>query len=141
MSDHINELYDKDGNLIGALLTAEAWTHVKDMVLTALGVEQEPEVEEISEPLSDWETLKEYWDFNYPVDMDVACEQCGSATEDWSADAPRKFHLTSANLAGLVSFRCVSCQSKIVKKHFKDEIITECTPFQSKKDQSKEARY
>lgn len=141
MSEHINELYDKDGNLIGALLTAEAWNHVRTTVLAALGVEEKPEVQEVFEPLGDWETLKEYWDFSYPVDMDVACENCGNSTEDWSADEPRKFHLTSANLAGLVSFKCAGCQAKVQKKHFKDEIVTECTPYRPEKDQSKEARY
>ena len=141
MSDHINELYDKDGNLVGALLTAEAWNHVRDTVLAALGLEEKPAVQEIPEPLSDWEMLKEYWDFSYPVDMDVACESCGTTTEDWSADEPRRFRLTSANLAGLVSFLCIGCKAKIVKKHVKDEIVTECTPFQPEKDQNKEARY
>ncbi len=141
MSDHINELFDKDGNLIGALLSAEAWTAARTVVLDHLGIVEEPRVKEIDEPTQDWETLKEYWDFDYPVDTDVQCEHCGNATPDWAADEPRKFRLTSANLAGLVSFKCMDCQSKIVKKHFKDEIKTECTPFQSKKIQNKEGRY
>lgn len=142
MSDHINELYDKDGNLIGALLTAEAWSAVKDDVYSRLGLQKPvPSQEEAPEPLSEWETLKEYWDFPYPVDMDVACENCGNATEDWSADEPRRFRLTSANLAGLVSFKCMQCQAKIAKKHFKDEIKTECTPFQDSKVSTKEGRY
>jgi len=141
MSDHINELYDKDGNLIGALLSAEAWNHVKDTVLPALGVEVTPTEKPISEPISEWEMLKEYWDYPYPPDMDVACENCGNETDDWSADDPRRFYLTSANLAGLVSFKCTKCQAKILKKHFSKEIRTECVPFQSEKDQNKEARY
>lgn len=141
MSDHINELYDKEGNLIGALLSAEAWNHVKKDILSALGLEDKAPVAEIFEPLSDWETLQEYWDYSYPVDTDVQCAHCGSSTDDWAADEPRLFHLTSANLAGLVSFKCVKCQSKIAKKHFKDEIKTECTPFRDAKDSNKEARY
>lgn len=141
MSDHINELFDKDGNLIGALLTAEAWTAVRDDVMAKLGLTAEPKEPEIPEPTADWETLKEYWDFPYPVDMDVRCECCGSETDDWSADTPRKFRLTSANLAGLVSFLCLQCQAKVVKKHFKDIIKTECTPFQPEKIKGKEGRY
>lgn len=141
MSDHINELYDKEGNLIGALLSAEAWNHVKADVLKACGLEDKsPAVQEVSEPTADWETLKEYWDYSYPPDIDVHCEHCGNSTEDWADDEPRKFYLSSANLAGLVSFRCTNCQSRIVKKHFQDEIITECTPYQEK-DHSKEGRY
>ena len=141
MSEHINELFDKDGNLIGCLLSAEAWNHIKNDVSDKLGIQPTEPEPIISEPIHEWETLKEYWDFDYPVDMDVHCSECGSNTEDWSADEPRRFYLTSANLAGLVSFNCVQCKSKILKKHFKDEIVTECTPYQENKDLNKEARY
>lgn len=141
MSEHINELYDKDGNLIGALLTAEAWTAVREQVHTVLGITQAPVEQERPEPTSDWETLKEYWDFSYPVDYDVACENCGNSTEDWTADEPRLFRLSSANLAGLVAFKCMKCKAKITKRHFKDEITTECTPFQDSKQSNKEGRY
>ncbi|EGB15473.1 hypothetical protein DND132_2269 [Pseudodesulfovibrio mercurii] len=144
MSDQINELFDKDGNLIGALLTAEAWTTVRALVMDALGVNENdaPDAPEVKpEPLADWETLTQYWDFPYAVDMDVACENCGNRTEDWSSDEPRKFRLTSANLAGLVAFQCMDCRAKVVKKHFKDEIVTECTPYREEKITSKEGRY
>lgn len=141
MSDHINELFDKDGNLIGALLSAEAWTAVRDQVNSALGIKVVPVEPVIAEPLSDWETLKEYWDFDYPVDMDVTCENCGNETQDWSADKPRLFLLSSANLAGLVAFKCVKCQAKVTKRHFKDEIQTICTPYQDEKISSKEGRF
>ncbi|NDV19979.1 hypothetical protein GO013_11155 [Pseudodesulfovibrio sp. JC047] len=141
MSDHINELFDKDGNLIGALLSAEAWTTVKKPVLDTLGIVDNHAEPERPEPLADWETLKQYWDFPYPVDTDVACEHCGNSTQDWAKDDPRLFRLSSANLAGLVCFKCMKCQAKILKRHFKDEITTECTPFQSSKISSKEGRY
>jgi len=141
MSEHINELFDKDGNLIGCLLSAEAWNHIKNDVSDKLGIQLSEPEPTIFEPISEWETLKEYWDFDYPVDMDVHCSECGNTTEDWSVDEPRRFYLTSANLAGLVSFNCVQCKSKILKKHFKDEIVTECTPYQENKDLNKEARY
>ncbi len=141
MSEHVNELYDKDGNLIGCLLSAEAWNHVKGEIMHSLGLEEKAPAATISEPISDWETLQQYWDYPYPVDTDVHCENCGNQTDDWAIDNPRKFYLTAANLAGLVSFSCVQCNAKVVKKHFKDEIRTECTPFQDKKDQTKEARY
>lgn len=141
MSDHINELFDKDGNLIGALLTGEAWLAVKDQVYATLGVVEEKAEPEIPEPIADWETLKEYWDFQYPVDTDVICEHCGSKTEDWAADDPRLFRLTSANLAGLVAFKCMNCRSKIVKRHFKDKVTTECSPYRDEKITNKEGRY
>jgi ssDNA-binding Zn-finger/Zn-ribbon topoisomerase 1 len=141
MSDHINELYDKDGNLVGALLTAEAWAVVRDQVMSALGVVETPVEQERPEPISEWETLKEYWDFQYPVDVDVACENCGNSTEDWTADDPRLFRLTSANLAGLVAFTCTQCRAKITKRHFKDQVTTECAPYRDSKITSKEGRY
>ena len=141
MSDHIHELFDKDGNPIGALLSAEAWSAVKTDVLAKLGLAEDKPVEVKPEPIADWETLKEYWDFQYPVDTDVACENCGNETDDWSADEPRKFRLMAANLAGLVTFQCQQCRAKVAKKHFKDTITTECTPFQDEKVRSKEGRY
>ncbi len=141
MSDHINELFDKDGNLIGALLSAEAWKVVKNDVFSKLGLKDTTLPKVNPEPTKDWETLQEYWDFSYPVDTDVACEHCGNATDDWAVDDPRKFRLTAANLAGLVAFQCQNCQAKIVKKHFKDTILTECTPFRDEKARDKEGRY
>ena len=141
MSDHITELFDKNGNLIGALLTAEAWTNVRDQVMTALGIQEKSSEPLRPEPMADWKTLQQYWDFAYPVDTDVLCEHCGATTEDWARDEPRLFRLTSANLAGLVAFRCTTCQSKVVKKHFKDRITTECTPYRDEKITSKEGRY
>ncbi|MDD3310513.1 hypothetical protein [Pseudodesulfovibrio sp.] len=141
MADHIHELFDKDGNPIGALLSAEAWAVVRDDVLARLGLAEQSTPPEKPEPLGDWETLQEYWDFDYPVDTDVTCSVCGNTTEDWAADDPRKFRLTAANLAGLVSFQCRNCLTKVVKKHFKDTIVTECTPFQGEKLQNKEGRY
>ena len=142
MSDHINELYDKEGNLIGCLLSAEAWNYVKSDTLSKLGLEEQTTNQpEIEEPLNDWETLKEYWDFQYPVDMDVSCECCGNTTEDWSQDDPRKFYLSSATLAGLVTFKCVQCQAKVLKRHFNNEIKVECRPFQDEKISTKEGRF
>ena len=71
----------------------------------------------------------------------MACEHCGNKTENWSEDEPRLFRLTSANLAGLVAFKCMNCRAKVVKKHFKDQITTECTPYLEEKITSKEGRY
>lgn len=136
--EKLTELYDKDGNLLGVVLSAEAWDAVRDQVEKALGLHVAPEV---PEPLADWETLKQYWDFGYPVDTDVACTECGASTADWARDEPRKFRLTAATLGGLVTFRCQCCQAKILKKHFKKHITTEVFPFQTAKDSSKEARY
>ena len=137
-NDHITELFDKDGNLIGCLLSADAWASFKPTAHKMLGIREQPQ--ERPEPLGEWEMLKEYWDFPYPVDTDVHCELCGSSTQNWEGDAPRKFRLSSANLAGLVSFTCQQCRAKITKKHFKDSIKVETQPYREK-DQRKEGRY
>lgn len=137
-NDHITELFDKAGNPIGCLVSAEAWAAIKPAALKALGIQEARE--ERPEPIADWETLKEYWDFPYPVDTDVHCEQCGASTQNWENDTPRKFRLSSANLAGLVAFSCQQCKSKITKKHFKDTITVETKPYREK-DQRKEGRY
>ncbi|WP_147819544.1 hypothetical protein [Salidesulfovibrio onnuriiensis] len=137
-SDHFTELFDKDGNLIGCLLTADAWASIKPTVLKALNIQEAPP--ERPEPLADWETLKEYWDFPYAVDTDVHCDNCGESTENWQQDNPRKFRLSSANLAGLVSFTCQKCHAKITKKHFKDTIKVENQPYREK-DLRKEGQY
>lgn len=136
--DNLTELFDKDGNLIGVLIAAEMWTQMKPHLKDFLPKEAPAER---PEPTGDWELLKEYWDFPYPVDTDVHCELCDNQTENWEKDEPRKFRLVSCNLGGLVSFKCTKCQARIIKKHFKDEITVECQPFIDKKTQRMEARY
>jgi DNA-directed RNA polymerase subunit RPC12/RpoP len=79
--------------------------------------------------MDDWELLKKYWDFQYAVDTDVFCENCGNTTENWEQDHPRKFYLKAASLGGLVTFQCAQCSARILKKHFKDSIKVELLPF------------
>ncbi|MGE4553396.1 MAG: hypothetical protein AB7D57_09795, partial [Desulfovibrionaceae bacterium] len=126
------ELYDKRGELLGVLLSPEAWAVAREAVEARFApAAAEPE---IAERLDDWETLKAYWDFPYPVDTDVHCGHCGNHTEDFQADDPRRFRLTAASLGGLVTFVCMNCRSKIIKRHFKKEIVSETQPFQEAKD-------
>ncbi len=127
----ITELFDQHGQLIGALLTAKTWLEIKPL-LSPDGLKESKATHKIKEPLDDWENLKNYWDFLYPVDMDVQCSNCGNSTADWSQDTPRKFYLRAASLSGLVSFSCTSCAAKIIKKHFKDEIVVENHPEREK---------
>ncbi|MBU1248488.1 MAG: hypothetical protein KKB70_07310 [Proteobacteria bacterium] len=135
--DQITELFDINGNPIGALLTAQAWLEIKPLLVDSFAQKSTPHV---SEPLDDWELLKTYWDFGYPVDTDVTCGTCKSSTANWAEDHPRLFRLTAASLSGLVTFTCLACESKIIKKHFKDELVVETHPPTSK-DSRKEARY
>jgi hypothetical protein len=126
------ELFDAKGQCLGAILGPEAWEGVRELVLARYAPSaKEPDA--FIEPLQDWNDLVQFWDFKYPVDLDVACPLCGNETADWQGDAPRRFQLTAANLGGLVTFRCLSCQARIMKRHFKDTIKVEAKPFQPEK--------
>jgi len=122
------EIFDADGACLGAILGPEAWSFVRDQILSCF---QAAAVitPDVVEPLQDWEDLVKFWDFKYPVDVDVCCAVCGNTTSDWRQDTPRKFNLTAANLGGLVTFKCCGCQCKIMKRHFKDTIKVETKPF------------
>ena len=126
------ELYDAQGQPLGALLGPEAWALVREAVLARFAP-AEPVAPEADEPMQDWRDLVQFWDFKYPVDHDVACGECGNATAAWELDEPRKFVLTAANLGGLVAFRCLGCQAKVMKRHFKDIIKVETRAFQPEK--------
>jgi hypothetical protein len=41
--------------------------------------------------------------------------------------------LNAANMGGLVSFRCLSCQARVIKRHFYDKIKVDATPFKAEK--------
>lgn len=139
--DHVIEIFDAEGNSLGAIIDAEAWPAIKPVLAREFGLFSDTKQQQRPEPVQDWENLLQYWDFPYPPDYDVHCEQCGERTEDWSKDEPRRFCLSAASLSGLVTFTCANCQARIIKKHFKDEIVSETHPFQDDKDPNKEARY
>ncbi|SDN84618.1 hypothetical protein SAMN04488516_1094 [Desulfonauticus submarinus] len=142
----IQGFYDETGNLIGVFVSARLWQEIAadiDSVLEKslaklngpICSEEAIQTQEAlpSEPLDDWETFLKFWDFHYPVEKKVVCEICGQCTEDWTVDSPRKFLLKAANLGGLVSFLCLNCQARIIKRHFKDHITYETTPFVDRK--------
>lgn len=145
MTDHVKLLYNDDGTLFAALISPQLWSHLEpeawkaSQELNAPPQSKKPK-EALAEPLEDWEELLRFWDFPYPVDLDVACEHCGQRTENWRNEEPRRFRLSAANLGGLVTFACLSCGSKIIKRHFKDTITTECHPPQAR-DQRKMGLY
>ncbi len=143
MNKPVMFLFDKDENFEGVLVSAELWEKIEPIVAPYLDgnapvCTEEPE---IPEPMDGWETLVSYWDFPYPVNYEVVCEACGNATSHWQEDSPRKFRLMSANIAGLVNFRCNTCKAKVTKKHFKDGIETSTTPYCKEKDPKLNAVY
>lgn len=131
------ELFDDQGASQGLWISAELWDQVSGAVLPILreaagdsadAIAPEPDPE-VAEPMADWNMLMEYWDFSYPLEPAAACSECGSNTSDWLADEPRKFRLKSATFGGLVSFQCLACKARVVKRHFKDGIEEETIPF------------
>jgi hypothetical protein len=136
-NDHIVELFDAQGQPSLVLISPELWRRLKPHVPPEY-LDTEPV--ERPEPMHEWDTLVEYWDFGYPVNTEVVCGECGASTEDWRADEPRKFKLRTANLGGLVVFDCQQCQSRVRKRHFKKTISTDTTPL-TEKDPAKNAVY
>ena len=137
MSDRelVIDIYDRKGRLRGIFIDARLWEvvgkEVSSIIAKALeGMEGDKE-EELKEPLEDWELFKKCWDFNYPYDFSVRCDICGNETSNWEEDKEKKFILTAASVSGLVSFRCMKCKAKIVKKHFKDKMTFEAIPYKS----------
>ncbi len=127
----IQEIYDKDSNFLGTFISHELWLEVRSEIMPVLEGHLAPDdrgEKPVAEPLQDWEVLKKYWDFKYPVDTDVHCSLCGNETENWQEDDPRKFLLKAASLGGLVSFECRQCGARVTKRHFKDQINVTAQP-------------
>ena len=118
-------LYDAKGTLIGVQLSPALWNRAKSHILQAQA--PQPAVE-MPEPSDAWEEFKQFWDFKYPFCANVECLHCGARCEDWEHDPARQFRLRTANLGGLLVFRCVVCGASIRKKHFKDHMVFEMTP-------------
>ncbi len=131
MSHPITRLFDEQGKFLGVFIAAELWTKLEPELTAFLPATVPVEKPSMPEPLADWATLLEFWDFKYPVEAGVTCGQCGSSTQDWQQDEPRKFRLVACNLGGLVRFECQACKARITKRHFKDKITFETKPVQA----------
>jgi len=130
-------LFNEQGELYGVFLSADLWQELLPKVRPVLEQYLAPKKRVHEEPMLDWEQLKQYWDFHYPVNYEVACEHCGSGTEDWEKDTPRLFRLLVCNLGGYVRFECQHCKSVITKRHFKKHIETTCKPCPEESDSKK----
>jgi hypothetical protein len=118
-------LYDVTGALRGVQLSPALWERAKSHILK---LQEAQPVAEIPAPLEEWEAFKQYWDFRYPFCSNVECAHCGASCDDWEHDPARGFILRTANLGGLLVFRCAACGASIRKKHFKDHMVFEMTP-------------
>lgn len=132
----VQDVYNRQGQLLGVFLSREIWDLVGDKLTSVINqamqeLDSGKKEPEIKEPIDEWNLLKQHWDFKYELSREVYCENCGNHTYNWEDDQPRKFKLKAANLGGLVTFQCLECQAKIVKKHFKDHIKVEVKPLKS----------
>jgi len=118
-------LYDATGTLCGVQLSPALWERAQSHILKL----QAPRpVIDTPEPRDAWEEFKQHWDFKYPFCANVECRNCGARCDDWEHDPAHQFRLRTANLGGLLVFRCTACSATIRKKHFKDHIVFETTP-------------
>ncbi len=133
INKEVQPLFEETGNLHGVYISASKWFENKNELESILFPQHGSNVDrrsgEMPEPMKDWDNFFSYWDFNYPEEKNVLCKNCGSHTEDWTVDEPRKFKLKAANLGGQVSFQCQQCQCRVTKKHFKDHICYEYSPY------------
>ena len=127
-NQHVVPLYDASGNLYAVMLSAELWQRGQKRIEPALHkVLDAMNQPEIPEPIEEWETFAQYWDFKYPLTHDVTCGGCQATTADWVTDPAKPFTLKSAQLGGLVVFKCNGCGATVRKKHFKDHYCFEFT--------------
>ena len=109
---HIFYLRDAQEHLCGVQLSARLWDLARPAVEKALARLTPPE------------------DFKYTYDPSVKCPHCGAETSDWRTDPAHPFHLTTANLGGLLVFRCTCCHTTIRQKHFRDHRALEYTAYE-----------
>ncbi len=126
--EHIHYLVNIKGHCQSVQLSMELWELVQSQVEKAVQklVNQEDPFD-LPQPLESLEELKTYWDFTYPYEPHVHCEFCNASTDDWENDPAHPFHLTNANIGGLLVFLC-RCGATVRKKHFHRKVVFECSP-------------
>ena len=125
---HFKKILDQNGNTAYVQIDAELWQMIEKKV--SLHIEKALLLmypQEKPEPLDEWKEFQDCWDFKYPYEASVNCQNCGNSSEDWQQDAEKNFRLKSASLSGLVIFKCCKCNADVRKKHFKDHICYECS--------------
>lgn len=125
---HVHFLVTRDGNCQAVQLSMTLWDLVEKHVLAA-AKRLDGDIDPFSrpQPLNHLADLKTYWDFTYPYEPHVHCDHCQASSDNWEEDLAHPFHLTNANIAGLLVFRC-RCGATVRKKHFHRKVVFECSP-------------
>ncbi len=130
-NDPILYVVNHEGHIQSVQLSTELWEKVESHVKAAAhGLQNSNDPFSKPEPLQALQELKDYWDFTYPYEPSMHCEVCGCETKDWENDPAHPFHLTNANIGGLLVFQC-RCGATIRKKHFHRKTVFECSPKQA----------
>ena len=116
--DKVLKIFDASGNFIGVFIPAEQWEKIS-------GAAPPNAPDEHSHDLAGFNELMESWTFSYPYDPSVICPVCGNASTDWREDADMPFILSSANMGGLLVFRCNKCDATIRHKYYKNKVVKE----------------
>lgn len=123
MSSEITYITTTKGEILSVVVPYAIWERLEPSVQKLLRADDKPV--QRPEPMEDFETLMQYWDFRYPYSPAVRCPSCGTSTDDWRADPEHPFWLTNATLGGLLVFRCQHCGATVRLKHFLDHVAVE----------------
>ncbi len=129
-NDAILYVVTQQGHIQSVQLSPDLWAKVEDHVKNvAKSMLNSDDPFEKPQPLEALQELKDCWDFTYAYEPSMHCDACGAASDDWENDTSHPFHLTNANIGGLVVVQC-RCGATIRKKHFHRKVDYECTPKQ-----------
>lgn len=127
MDTSIQYLVNAEGEIQAVQIGYNLWKKVENTVKSALKQKEEDKNTQKEQPLKDFETLMQFWDFSYPYKPTVTCPHCNISTNDWKNDTKNPFILTNATIGGLLVFHCKNCGTTIRQKYFKDHVCYEHT--------------
>lgn len=123
MSSDISYIVTDKGDILSVVVPYDLWQRLEPEAKKLLAASEKPALR--PEPMADFETLMEYWDFRYPYSPAVTCPACGKSTDDWRNDPEHPFWLKNATLGGLLVFHCQHCGASVRQKHFTDHVAVE----------------
>ena len=123
MSSEISYIVTSKGDILSVVVPYDLWQRLEPEAQKLIAASEQPALK--PEPLADFETLMEYWDFRYPYSPAVTCPACGKSTDDWRNDPEHPFWLTNATIGGLLVFHCQHCGATVRQKHFTDHVAIE----------------